>query len=106
MNYDCIPYIKDLQIEINVLKDLKNSDNCVDIDRKIKQKQELINKCYQNLEKISDDKICYRLYLKILNGLKPSKAIEEISQENYSKDIKPTSISTLWLYYKKIKKFI
>ena len=105
---DCIPYINDLQLEIKILEDVKKSGHCAreEIDKKIKDKQELIERCKENISKLSDDNICYRLYLKILKGMKPSKAIEEISEENSNKDIKPTSISTLWLYYKKLKKII
>ena len=103
---DCIPYINDLQIEINILKDIQNNGNCdiEQIDKKIKEKELLIQKCKENLSKLSINSIEYRLYLKILNGLKPSRAIEEIANENYKNETKPTDITFIWKkYYKKIK---
>lgn len=106
---DCIPYINDLQIEINILKDIQQSGNCdiEQIDNKIKEKELLIQKCKENLSKLSINSIEYRLYLKILNGLTPSKAIEEIATENYINDKKPFASSKIWKnYYPKVKKII
>ena len=104
---DCIPYINDLQIEVQILKDVKANGNCdlEKINEQIKNKEELIKKCKDNLSKLSSNQIYYRLYLKILSGMKPSKAIEEIADENYINGVTPTDITTLWKdYYKKIKK--
>ena len=44
---DCIPYINDLQLEIKILEDVKKSGHCAreEIDKKIKDKQELIERC-------------------------------------------------------------
>lgn len=106
---DCIPYINDLQIEINILKDIKKNNKCdVNlIDNQIKEKEILIEKCKNNLKLLSNNQICYRLYLAILDGMTPSKAIEKISNENYQNGIKPVDIGTLWKkYYKKVKKVL
>lgn len=102
---DCIPYINDLLIEIDILEKLNN--NNPKIVSKISEKKKILAECKNNLNKLSSNKIEYRLYLKILEGKKPSKAIEELADENYTNGIKPTDISTLWTnYYKKIKKYL
>ncbi len=106
---DCIPYINDLQLEIKTLKDIKEScnTNYDYIDKLIEEKETLINKCKMNLSKLSNNKIEYRLYLKILEGKKPSKAIAEVAEENYKNDVKPASTDRLWkIYYKNLKKLI
>lgn len=106
---DCIPYINDLQIEIQILKDVKANGNCdlEKINEQINDKEKLIEKCKDNLSQLSENQICYRLYLKMLNGLKPSKAIEEIANENFANDIKPSDINSLWVnYYRKVKKIL
>lgn len=103
---DCIPYINDLQIEIQILKDVRANGNCdiEQIDNQIKTREDLIDKCKANLAKLSDNKIEYRLYLSILNGLNPNKAVEKIANENYYSNIKPNSISGVWNYYIKMQK--
>lgn len=105
---ECIKYINDLELEIKILKDLKGNIDCdiSEIDEKIKAKEQLIEKCKDNLSKLSDNQICYRIYLHMLNGLNPSKAIEKVAEENYVNDVKPSSTQSLWLYYKKIKKIL
>lgn len=106
---DCIPYINDLQIEIQMLRELKNSGNCdvTQLEQKILEKEELIERCKSNLEKLSDNQICYRIYLKILNGMTPSKAVEEVSEENYLNNTGITSLTVLWTkYYKKMKEIL
>lgn len=102
---DCIPYIKDLLTEIDVLKQINDGD--AEITKKIKEKEALIEKCKKSLEELSNNKIEYRLYLKILNGLKPSKAVEEVANENYLNGIKPTVyLIFLQNIIKKIKKYL
>lgn len=106
---DCIPYINDLQIEIQILKDVKANGNCnVDlIEEKIDEKEKLIEKCKDNLSKLSNKNVEYRLYLYIINGLSPTKAVERIANENLRNNIKPADVSTIWTnYYKKIKKYL
>lgn len=105
---DCIPYINDLQIEIEILKDIAENGNC-DIDlvnKQIHEKEMLIKKCKEKLEKLSINSIEQRIYLKILEGKKPSVAIKEIADENYINDIKPSSVSILWGYYKNLQKIL
>ena len=41
---------------------------------------------------MSINKIEYRLYLALLSGLNPNKAVEKIANENYVNDIKPSII--------------
>jgi len=103
---DCIKYINDLQLEIKMLEDLKNNSNTEDIDKKIKNKKDILEKCKANLEKLSFNQIYYKLYLNILNGLTPSKAVETVAESNYLNDIKPCSVASIWEYYKKMKKII
>lgn len=105
---ECIKYINDLNIEINMLNDaLENCHDekeCQNISKIIESKENKMNRYKENLSKLSDNQIEYRIYLKILNGLSPTKAIEEVANENYMKDISPVDITTLWKkYYKKIK---
>mgnify|MGYP005965782577 FL=1 len=43
----------------------------------------------------------------MLNGLTPTRAINEIATENYEKDIKPAEESIIWKkYYKNLKKML
>lgn len=103
---DCIKYINDLQLEITMLEDLKNKSNEEDINKKIEIKKDILQKCKINLEKLSPNQIYYKLYLNILNGLTPSKAVETVAENNYLNDIKPCSVASIWEYYKKMKKII
>lgn len=105
---DCIPYINDLQVEIKILKDIKANQNCNtnEIDKKIQEKERLIDICKNNLSKLTINSIEYRLYLKILNGKSPTKAVEEVAEENYLNDIKPSSIRPIWEKYKNMKNII
>ena len=105
---DCMSYINDLTIEIKILEDVKKGASCdIDkIDEEIKEKRKLIEKCKNNLSKLSNNKIEYRLYLAILNGLNPSKAVDKIANENYINNISPSSIASIWRIYKKMKKNI
>ena len=49
---ECIPYINDLKIEIEMLKELNKNNKYSDdsIEKLIKQKEELMNKCKENLK--------------------------------------------------------
>lgn len=108
-NDDCIPYINDLQQEILILNDIKENSDCNldEINNKIQFKQNLIDKCKDNLSKMSNNSIEYRLYLKLLNGITPTKAVQEIAEENYLNDIKPTNESYIFrTSYKKIKELL
>lgn len=104
---DCIPYINDLRTEINILYDIKSHGNSSSlIDSQIKEKEYLIEKCKKNLEKLAVNSIEYRIYLKILEGKNPSLIIDEIANENYLNDKKPSSPSKIWKYYKNVKKIL
>lgn len=103
-----IAYINDLIIEIEILKNLRdNSKNNIEkIEEIIVDKENTLNKCKENLKKLSNNQIEYRLYLKMLNGKTVSQAVDEIANENYINDIKPNSTAGIWLHYKKLKKLI
>ena len=59
------------------------------------------------MEKLSDNQVCYRIYLNILNGMSVSKAIEKVADENYINNVKPSSSETIWkYYYPNLKKII
>lgn len=101
---DCIPYINDLLIEIDMLKKLDNGD--VEIKHKIFQKEKIIDECKKNLSKLSNHKIEYRLYLYILEGLNPTKAVKKIADENYINDISPMDVSSIWRKYQKMNEIL
>lgn len=106
---ECIKYINDLDIEINMLndalKDCREEKEYNNIEKILIQKKEQMKKYKENLSKLSSNQIEYRIYFKMLNGLSPTKAIEEVAEENYINGITPIDITTLWKkYYKKIKK--
>ncbi len=103
---ECIPYLEDLRLEVETLKLVRTENNKDEIDYKIEEKENLIKKCKENLDNLSSNQIYYRLYLYMLDGLTPSKAIEKVASENYSNDIKPNSFNGVWNYYKKMKKIL
>lgn len=108
---ECIKYINDLNIEIEMLKqsleECKDENEYNKINVIINDKNKKMNKYKENLNKLSDSKIEYRIYLKILNGLSITKAIEEVAEENYLNDTKPTTSYAIWkYYYPNLKKFL
>lgn len=105
---DCIPYIKDLLIEIETLKAIRqDKDDTTEIDRDILKKEQLIKKCKENLSKLSNNSIEYRIYIYYLDGLNINKAISKVADENYRMNIKPSSERAIYKnYYSKIKKYI
>ena len=42
----------------------------------------------------------------MLNGKTASQAVSEVADENYMNDIKPSSLSSIWVYYKNMQKII
>lgn len=105
---ECIKYINDLKIELDMLNDslqeCRDEREYKNITRIVKSKEELMKKYKDNLAKLSDCQIEYRIYLKMLNGLSPTRAVEEVANENYMNDMKPTDITRIWKdYYKKVK---
>ena len=101
---DCISYVNDLLIEIDILNKINNDD--IDIQKKIKEKQKKTKLVKATLSKLSLTSIEYRLYLKILNGKTPTQAVNEVADENFASDIKPNGTTQIWKYYKKIKKML
>lgn len=102
---DCISYINDLIIEIDILKKLDN--NNPEIINKINEKEKLLEECKFNLSKLSKNSIEYRIYLYYLNGMSINKAIQKVADENYKNDIKPFTERAIYKnYYKNLKKFI
>lgn len=107
---ECIKYINDLDIEIKMLEEAKR--DCRDerewknLTKIIEYKKDKMQLYKDNLSKLSDCQIEYRIYLKMLNGLSPTKAVEEVAEENYLKGIRPSGNVQIWKYYKKLKKNI
>lgn len=101
-----VKYIADLQCQINLIENIKATSKYDDetLEKEIQEKRKLIEECKFNLERLSAESIERRLYLKLINGLKPTKAVEEVAKENYLQNIKPNSLSSIWSYYKKMKK--
>lgn len=104
---DCIPYINDLKIELDMLED--TLQNCKDkeeyqkVANLIEKKKKLMNKYKENLNRLSKCQIEYRIYEKILSGMSICQAVSKVADENYSSNIKPNTFNGVWNYYKKIK---
>ncbi len=108
---ECIKYINDLDIEIKMLEEAKR--DCHDerdwqnLTRIIEYKKSKMQLYKDNLSKLSNCQIEYRIYLKMLNGLSPTRAVEEVAGENYISGKGITSLSQIWnKNYKKLKKII
>lgn len=93
-----IKTISNLNIELSVIDK--------EIERLNKHKSDILsslNDYKEYFEKL--DGIEERLFYKIFyEGKKPSKAVYEIADENYMKDIKPASESQIWKYYNNLIK--
>ena len=87
-----------------------NKSNDIKIQELLKQeinnKKTLLSKYRSILSNISSDDICCRLFAKLLGGRPPTKAVEEVARENYFQNIKPSSLSTIWRYYSRIKELL
>ena len=107
---ECIKYMNNFEMEITTIKGLiKKTDNIRMqqlLTKEVEDKKTLLNKYRSVLSNLSSNDICCRLYAKILGGAPPTKAVEEVAWENYSKDVKPCSLSTIWRYYSKIKQLL
>ena len=104
-----IDFINDLELQIQILMELKIDADCEvkDLNEKIERKRAILNRCKKHLEILEEDEICYRIYLHILDGMTVTKAIEKVAEENYFNNVKPTSPQTLWkYYYPKLKKML
>lgn len=105
----CISFINDLQVEIEILKNMElvEENKIILIRKQIEEKKALVKSFEDNLKKLSKNSIEYRLYLCFLNGMTPSRAVSEVAKENYLNDIKPSSERAIWKnYYPKLKKIL
>ena len=107
---ECLNYMKSFEMEIKALEGLINKTNDVKIkellEKEVDNKKTLLGKYRSVLSNIASDDICCRLFAKLLGGSPPTKAVEEVANENYYKNIKPNSLSTIWRYYSKIKELL
>jgi hypothetical protein len=102
--------MKSFEMEINIIETLISKTNDTKMKQILKQevnnKKTLLGKYRSVLSNISSNDICCRLFAKILVGRPPTKAVEEVAEENYFKNIKPSSLSAIWRYYSKIKQLL
>ena len=104
---ECIKYINDLEIEIKMLDEIYEENKNDVLLEKIQRKKRILENCKNNISKLSIDKICYRIYLYILNGYSVSKAIDKVAEENLYNDTKPSTPNHIWkYYYPKLKKVL
>lgn len=107
---ECLKYMNNFEMEIIALEGLiKKTDDIKMqqlLNKEVDNKKTLLGKYRSVLSNISSDEICCRLFYKIIGGTPPTKAVEEVANENYNKDIKPNSLSTIWRYYSKIKQLL
>lgn len=105
---ESIAYINDLINEIEIFKNIRDHsiDKIDTLNTLIDEKEKLLEQCKINLSKLSNNQIEYKLYLKMLNGKTASQAVSEVADENYMNDIKPSSLSSIWVYYKNMQKII
>lgn len=105
---ESIAYINDLINEIEIFKNIRDHsiDKIDTLNTLIDEKEKLLEQCKINLSKLSNNQIEYKLYLKMLNGKTASQAVSEVADENYMNDIKPSSLSSIWVYYKNMQKIL
>lgn len=96
---DCIPYIRDLKLEIDTLKMLSRENNNPKISKDIFRKNKVLKKCIDNLKKLSNYNIEAKIYVYMLSGMSVSKAVNKVADDNAKKGIKPSDVSTIWKYY-------
>lgn len=87
-------------------RDCRDEREYKNIQSVIDSKNEKMEFYKENLKKLSDNQICYRIYEKMLNGINPTKAVEQVAEENYLAGVIPCSIPTIWNFYKKLKKIL
>lgn len=105
-------------IIVKCINDVKTELEVVDLELQrtgnnnpelISKKEELVSylEKYQNALKNMND-LESRIYCKIVfDGLNPMKAIEKVAEENYLKDIKPsTPLHIYQKYFPKVRKFL
>ena len=80
----------------------KLEDKISRLDKEITYLEDKKKTYYDNLSKM--DGIEYRLFSYMMQGIKPTKAIEKVADENYLKGIKPATERGIIPYYKNVKK--
>jgi hypothetical protein len=107
---ECLKYMNSFEMEIATIEGLinKTDDDKMKtlLTQEVDNKKTLLGKYRSVLSNIASDDICCRLFAKVLGGTPPTKAVEEIANENYYRNIKPSSLSTIWRYYSKIKELL
>ena len=101
-------YVDSVSMEIDILTKLVDKADTIPLkkllEREIEYKKNTIKLHRSILEQISNNETYRKLYSKLLNGKTPSKAVEEVVNENYYNNIKPYSESSVWRYYSNLKK--
>jgi len=107
---ECLKIMDSFEMEIKALEGLIGKTDNVKIQGLLKQeinnKKTILGKYRSVLSNISSNEICCRLFAKMINGLTPTKAVNEVARENYFNNTKPNSLSTIWRYYGKIKELL
>lgn len=103
-------YINSIEKEIELLNAIASRTDTLPLkkllEREIEYKNE-VKLIHKNiLEQISTNDTYRKLYLKLLDGKKASRAVEEVVNENYYNNIKPSSEASVWRYYSKLKQII
>lgn len=103
-------YISSVDMEIQLLTRLVDKADSVSIkellNREIDYKKDFKIKHKNLLEQISGNDTYRKLYTKLLDGKNVSRAVEEVVNENYYNNIKPSSESSIWRYYNNLKKLM
>jgi len=107
---ECLDFMNNFEMEIKALEGLvdKTNDNKIQVllKQEIDNKKTLLGKYRSVLSNISSNDICCRLFAKIIKGTPATKAVSEVARENYFSNTKPSSLSTIWRYYAKIKELL
>jgi len=103
-------YINSVDMEIQLLTRLVDKTDSVSIkellNREIDYKKDFKIKHKNLLEQISGNDTYRKLYTKLLDGKNVSRAVEEVVNENYYNNVKPSSESSIWRYYNNLKKLM
>ena len=106
---DC-QIIKDIIWSIEDLEHLANyyaleyqRTNQSEFQIKLNEISDYLQKYYDIVDKL-ESSIELKLYKYLKQGYSPTKAVEKVAEENYLNDIIPSSLPTIWRYYKKLKK--
>jgi len=103
-------YINSVDMEIQLLTRLVDKADSVSIkellNREIDYKKDFKIKHKNLLEQISGNDTYRKLYTKLLDGKNVSRAVEEVVNENYYNNVKPSSESSIWRYYNNLKKLM